>query len=356
MALHGIDISNHQRGLDLSKIKTDFVIVKATEGTTLVMDTCDGFYQQAKSLGIPRGVYHFARPEYNSAEAEAEYFLKHTEGYRNDAIMVLDYESPGCVDPNWALRWLNYVYEKTGVRPMIYMNDSTARGQNWTNVIAADYGLWVAKYRDYDADYNYDMSNAGTSPTGGKWPFYAMWQWTSVGRLDGYSGNLDCNIFYGTVDTWNAYAGINGKAPDPEPADPTPAGTTMELATRVMMGEFGDGDVRKAALGSRYEAVRDEVNHRLLAPLDVIVQEVYENRYGIDQARKDALGPRWQEVQDRINAIEKSKAQQYYTVVRGDNLTKIAKAYGTTVAQIQSWNKIQNANLIYPGQKLRVKQ
>ena len=81
MALHGIDISNYQRGLDLSKIKTDFVIVKATEGTTLVMDTCDGFYQQAKSLGIPRGVYHFARPEYNSAEAEAEYFLKHTEAF-----------------------------------------------------------------------------------------------------------------------------------------------------------------------------------------------------------------------------------------------------------------------------------
>ncbi len=355
MSLNGIDISNYQRGLDLSKIKTDFVIIKATEGVSLVMDTCDGFYQQAKQLGIHRGVYHFARPEYNSAEAEAEYFLKHTEGYRNDAIMVLDYESPGCTDPSWALAWLNYVYNKTGVRPLIYMNDSTARGQDWTNVIANNYGLWVAKYRDYGVDYNFDMSNAGTKPTGGKWPFYAMWQWTSVGRLDGYSGNLDCNIFYGDVDAWNAYAGISGKAPDPEPANPTPAGTTMELATCVMMGEFGDGDVRKAALGSRYEAVRDEVNHRLLAPLDVIVQEVYENRYGIDQDRKNALGPRWQEVQDRINEIEASKAQQYYTVVRGDNLTKIAKKYGTTVAQIQSWNKIQNANLIYPGQKLRVK-
>ena len=356
MALHGIDISNYQRGLDLSKIKTDFVIIKATEGVSLVMDTCDGFYQQAKSLGIPRGVYHFARPEYNSAEAEAEYFLKHTEGYRNDCIMALDWESPGCTDPNWALAWLNYVYNKTGVRPLIYMNDSTARGQDWTNVIANNYGLWVAKYRDYGVDYNFDMSNAGTKPTGGKWPFYAMWQWTSVGRLDGYSGNLDCNIFYGDVDAWNAYAGINGATETPmKPSDPNPQGTTMELATRVMMGEYGDGDVRKAALGSRYEAVRDEVNHRLLAPLDVIVQEVYENRYGIDQARKDALGPRWQEVQDRINEIEASKAQQYYTVVSGDNLTKIAKKYGTTVAQIQSWNKIQNANLIYPGQKLRVK-
>ena len=356
MALHGIDISNYQRGLDLSKIKTDFVIVKATEGTSLVMDTCDGFYQQAKSLGIPRGVYHFARPEYNTAEAEAEFFLNHIAGYIKDAILVLDYESPGCVDPNWALRWLNYVYEKTGVRPMIYMNDSTARGQNWTNVIAADYGLWVAKYRDYDADYNFDMSNAGTKPTGGKGPFYAMWQWTSVGRLDGQSGNLDCNIFYGDVDAWNAYAGITGATETPmQPSDPNPQGTTMELATRVIQGEFGSGDARKEALGSRYEAVQDEVNHRLLSSVDVLAEEVLEDRYGTGDARKAALGPRYEEVQDKVNEILSTNSKTYYTVVRGDNLTKIANKYGTTVAQIQSWNKIQNANLIYPGQVLRVK-
>lgn len=45
----------------------------------------------------------------------------------------------------------------------------------------------------------------------------------------------------------------------------------------------------------------------------------------------------------------------YYTVVRGDNLSKIAKKFGTTVAQLVSWNNIKNANLIYPGQVLRVK-
>ena len=77
--MNGIDVSNYQRGLDLSKVDIDFVIIKATEGTSLVMDTCDGFYQQAKQLGIHRGIYHFARPEYNSAEAEAAYFLQHTQ-------------------------------------------------------------------------------------------------------------------------------------------------------------------------------------------------------------------------------------------------------------------------------------
>ena len=48
-------------------------------------------------------------------------------------------------------------------------------------------------------------------------------------------------------------------------------------------------------------------------------------------------------------------AAQYYTVVSGDNLTKIAKKYGTTVNQLVAWNGIKDPNKIYPGQKFRVK-
>jgi hypothetical protein len=48
-------------------------------------------------------------------------------------------------------------------------------------------------------------------------------------------------------------------------------------------------------------------------------------------------------------------AKVYYTVKSGDNLTNIAKRYGVTVSQIVKWNSIKNPNLIYAGQKLRVK-
>ena len=51
MSMNGIDISNHQKGLNVSKVPCDFVIMKATEGTTFVDKYCDGFYQQAKKLG-----------------------------------------------------------------------------------------------------------------------------------------------------------------------------------------------------------------------------------------------------------------------------------------------------------------
>ena len=44
----------------------------------------------------------------------------------------------------------------------------------------------------------------------------------------------------------------------------------------------------------------------------------------------------------------------YYTVKKGDNLTYIAKIYGTTVNAIASLNGIKNKNLIYPNQKLKI--
>ena len=45
----------------------------------------------------------------------------------------------------------------------------------------------------------------------------------------------------------------------------------------------------------------------------------------------------------------------YYIVKKGDTLTKIAKKYKTSVAQLVKWNNIKNPNLIKVGQKLRVK-
>ena len=43
-----------------------------------------------------------------------------------------------------------------------------------------------------------------------------------------------------------------------------------------------------------------------------------------------------------------------YTVQRGDNLSKIAARYGTTVAKIAELNGIYTPNLIYIGQKLKI--
>jgi murein DD-endopeptidase MepM/ murein hydrolase activator NlpD len=51
---------------------------------------------------------------------------------------------------------------------------------------------------------------------------------------------------------------------------------------------------------------------------------------------------------------KKSAATGTYTVVSGDNLTRIAAKYGTTVAKLVELNGIKNANLINVGQVLKL--
>ena len=45
----------------------------------------------------------------------------------------------------------------------------------------------------------------------------------------------------------------------------------------------------------------------------------------------------------------------YYTVKSGDTLSYIAYRYNTTVDKLVSLNNIKNRDLIYVGQKIRVK-
>lgn len=308
--LKGIDISHHQKGIDLGAIDVDFVICKATEGNGYTDEMCDTFYQKAKSLGKKLGVYHFARPDLgNTAEAEADWFIKETLGYHKEAMLVLDWESGDLTNVAWAKAWLDRVYSKTGVKPVIYMSASVMHSADWSSVVNADYGLWVANYGTNDGTAQESVFDRYPLKY---WSFYALWQYTSKGRLNGYNGNLDLNYFSGDGTAWDKYAG--GSPSSSKPSNPVETKSTDDLAREVIAGKYGNGEDRKNALGSRYDEVQARVNEIL----------------GINQA-------------------------EYYIVQSGDNLTKIANRYGTTVNQLVAWNNIANANLIYPGQKLRVK-
>ena len=115
---------------------------------------------------------------------------------------------------NWAYNFLKTVYEKTGVRPIIYMSAYPADNYDWSRVVNGDFGLWIASY-------GANTGAPGTPPTNKYWPFYILWQYTSKGYLNGYSGNLDLDYFYGTKEVWNKYANPNQEEIVPEPT-PTP--------------------------------------------------------------------------------------------------------------------------------------
>lgn len=317
MTMNGIDISNWQAGINLSNIAFDFLIARATEGIGCVDKYCDGYIQQAIKLCKPFGFYHFARPT-NDPIREADFFYNNCRGYFGKGIPILDWESGNTSKVTWAKKWLDRVYQLSGVKPVIYMSESVVNANNWSAVAAADYGLWVAKYRDNSPDYNYNMANAGSRPKVKWWNFYCMWQWTSSGRLTGYNGNLDCDVFYGDRSTWDAYVGKSTSAAKPQPK-PTRK-TTDQIAEEVIAGQWGNGSDRKkrlTAAGYNYDAVQKVVNQKM--------------------------------------AAKKQTAHVYYVVKRGDTLSGIASKYGTTYQRLAQINGIANPNRIYPGQKIRVK-
>lgn len=54
-------------------------------------------------------------------------------------------------------------------------------------------------------------------------------------------------------------------------------------------------------------------------------------------------------------AAKEEGTAEYYTVVRGDTLWRIANRYGLTLARLLELNpQIKNPNLIYPGEQVRV--
>ena len=210
--LKGIDISRYQAGININVLDIDFVIVKATEGVGYSDTNYKEYLTAAINSNKKIGLYHYARPDLgNTPEDEATWFISKAKDYIKKAILVLDWEV-NISNTDWAYNFLKTVYEKTGVRPIIYMSASPANTYDWTRVVNGNFGLWIASY-------GANTGAPGTPPTNKYWPFYILWQYTSKGYINGYSKNLDLDYFYGTKDTWDKYANPEG-TPQPETKPP----------------------------------------------------------------------------------------------------------------------------------------
>lgn len=87
-----------------------------------------------------------------------------------------------------------------------------------------------------------------------------------------------------------------------------PAEDTDTLARKVIAGEFGNGEERKAKLGDRYAEVQARVNQILneksQAPtfdLLLAVKKAIRGDYGNGQVRRSSLGNHYEEVQNQVN-------------------------------------------------------
>ena len=91
MGLNGIDIASYQKTLVPSQMTTtDFIIIKATQGTSYLNPTFATQYNQAKAAGKLLGIYHYI--DGSGANAEAEYFVKAINSVNGvgEAILAVD--------------------------------------------------------------------------------------------------------------------------------------------------------------------------------------------------------------------------------------------------------------------------
>lgn len=266
--MRGIDISNWQNGMDLNSVDIDFCICKATEGLGYVDPTCDNFVQQCINNNILWGFYHFARE--NNPEKEAEFFYENCKNYFTYGIPVLDYEVENYNNKEWCERFINKIYELSGVWCIIYISASRC-SQYIGSWIPEKCGLWVAGYPYIITEWTNDEMPYNIYP----FETTAIWQFTSSLIIDGFWEKLDGDIAYMDKEAWMKYA---------NPKKNKPKKSIDDLVLETLLGEYGINEDRKKMLGENYTSVQNRINE-----LYKIADEVIDGKWGNGWNRENAL-------------------------------------------------------------------
>ena len=295
--MKGIDVSKHNGVIDWDKVIVDFAIIRIGFGMyeNQKDEMFERNYSEATKVNIPVGVYHYSYAKsVDEAIKEAELVIKWLNGRKLDLPVYFDIEDDSQKNLSRVIldgmceAFCNRI-EKAGYWAGIYSNKYCATSVISGIKLGKKYTYWIAQYTD-ECTYTGD---------------YAIWQYTSKGKVNGISGNVDMNIMVKDI--------IQNES------KPQTTKSIEELAKEVIDGKWSNGEDRKTSL----------IN----------------------------AGYDYDKVQAKVNEIMKQSNNnvEYYTIKQGDTLSKIAQKFNTTVNQLVSWNNIKNANLIYAGQKIRVK-
>lgn len=188
--VHGIDISHHQATIDWDLVAQqgiDFAFIKATEGRDFRDRQFCTNWKEIQRVGIRRGAYHFFRPK-TSAYLQVENFVEQVELAEGDLPPVLDIEVEDGVSKEDLLEgvntWLLLAEAEFKVRPIIYSNYKF-----YLKYLAdefPDYPVWIARYGFFHPHLGNNR----------EWCF---WQYGDQGRVEGIKGNVDLNVFKGSL-------------------------------------------------------------------------------------------------------------------------------------------------------------
>ena len=350
--IKGIDVSEHNGIIDFNKVKEsgiDFVIIRLgwignKENHTLDKKFKTN-YKNAKANGLKVGLYVFNYC--NSIESiisGTNWVLEQIEGLELEKPIFIDMEDDVSQTPllsSFGKETLTEVakkfcimLEEKGKTAGVYANLDWFK--NYLNITDLEkYKIWLAEWTTLDkhsASFDVDL-----------------WQYTSSGKVNGISGNVDMNYCLDCEEKGEAQTGLL---------------SLTEIANKVIAGEYGNGEERKQKLeqeGYNYNEVQAKVNGIMgvnVTKLNIeeIAKKVIAGEYENGEVRKTKLekeGYNYDEVQAKVNEL--MGVNLMYTVKSGDTLSSIAVKYNTTVDKIASLNNIKNVNLIYVGQVLRIR-
>ena len=189
---HGIDVSHHNGTIDWSAVKDSgiqFAIIRCGYGDNIpAQDDAKWIYNvtQCEKLGIPYGVYIYSYATNEAmAKSEAEHCIRLLKGHNPQYPVYLDLEDEDQVNLSnttllkitvtWAERMKAAGY-KPGVYSNLYWWRTKLDSTNYNN-----YYRWVAQWSS-------SCTYTGT---------YQMWQYSSQGSVNGISGKVDMNHWYG---------------------------------------------------------------------------------------------------------------------------------------------------------------
>jgi GH25 family lysozyme M1 (1,4-beta-N-acetylmuramidase) len=186
-----VDISTYQgaisaAGFALAKnFGVNRIIHKA--GGSNVGQYTDSHYvgnaARVREAGLDLGHYWFNG--HGDPAADANYFIDHLASYQAGDWLVLDVENEAATNtthwgPSQVMAFATQVFNRTGVKVVVYMSSSVTYEDDWSGVVAFGCPLWVAQY-------------SANPPTVQHWPGWAAWQRTDAETVPGI-GSVDFSV------------------------------------------------------------------------------------------------------------------------------------------------------------------
>ena len=324
LSYEGIDVSNWQGHIDYAQVREsgiEVVYIKASQGTNIKDAYFDINYENAKANGLKVGFYHFLTAvNTQQAEQEANFFASVIAGKTPDCKLVLDYETFGGASVEEinliARTFIERVQELTNKEVIIYSDLSNAR-DTFSRNLAQDYQLWIAYYENYN-----NLVNIQTN-----WQEYIGVQYTDRGRVNGINGSVDRDLFTEEIFL------------DEDTQIPNNTNSQQPSNTDTIDYTVQRGDTL-SQIANRYGTT---------------VQELVD----INNIRNPNLIYPGEKLRILTNSTiqgneERATGSIVYTVQRGNTLSQIAREYNVSVEHIVELNDIENPNLIFPGEKLRI--